>query len=214
MSLGIALLLVVLLGYFSNWINWRFLNFRIMHGLYYIGAFVHESSHALMCLFTRAKIREYVIFSEQPHVTYERSRFSFIGDMLISSAPVFGGLFFLFLLNVVLFDKAITIPIPEATVAGLLLSPLRIFASMHVFEWQSLVMLMLFLNVGAMLGPSIQDMKNMWLMLIVLFFVHIPSLLGFGLIALSLVLANIYLQLILILLARLLSWSVGLIRGV
>jgi hypothetical protein len=63
---------------------------------------------------------------------------------------------------------------------------------------ESLVMLLLLINVGAMIGPSLQDMKNMWFMLLLLFFVRIPALTEFGLIALSLILANILLQIVLI----------------
>ncbi|HXK37514.1 MAG TPA: hypothetical protein VJ579_00385 [Candidatus Paceibacterota bacterium] len=198
MSLGTILILIVLAGYVSNWLNWRYLNYRLTHYLYYIGAFVHESSHALLCLLTFAKIEEFVVFSEQPHVAYHKSKIPFIGNMLISSAPVFGGLLFLFLLNHFVFGSFFTPVVPDADTRSILMAPLSLLLQLDVFHWQSYAMLLLLLNVGAMIGPSIQDMKNMWFLLILLFFVEIPEFMTFGLVALGLILANILLQILLI----------------
>lgn len=194
MSLGMILVLVVLLGYLSNWLNWRFLNYRLTHYLYYIGAFVHESSHALACVLTGAKIQEFTVFSPQPHVIYRPSKIHFVGNLLISSAPVFGGLLFLYLLNHFAFNGYFAIVPPEATFEGILWSPFSLLSELRIFHVESLVMLLLLINVGAMIGPSLQDMKNMWFMLLLLFFVRISTLTQFGLVALSLILANIVLQ--------------------
>lgn len=200
MSLGMILVLVVLLGYLSNWLNWRFLNYRLTHYLYYIGAFVHESSHAIACVLTGARIEEFSVFSPQPHVRYRPSKLPFVGNLLISSAPVFGGMLFLYLLNHFAFNEYFAIEVPALSLQGIVLSPLHLLAELRIFHVESLVMLLLLINVGAMIGPSIQDMKNMWFMLLLLFLVRIPTLTGFGLIALSLILANILLQLLLIIL--------------
>jgi len=59
-------------------------------------------------------------------------------------------------------------------------------------------MALLLLNSGAMLGPSLQDIKNMWLVLIILFFIKIPFLAEIGLAAAALIAANICVQAILI----------------
>lgn len=40
---------------------------------------------------------------------------------------------------------------------------------MNPIHWQSWVLLFLLVNVGAMLGPSFQDMKNIWPALIIFF---------------------------------------------
>lgn len=198
MSLGIVLILIVLAGYVSNWLNWRYLNYRLTHLLYYIGAFVHESSHALLCIFTLAKVEEFTVFSSQPHVLYRKSKIPFIGNVLISSAPIFGGLLFLYLLNQFLFGNFFAMLTPQANVQSILLSPFSLLGQIGIFHWQSLVMLLLLVNVGAMIGPSLQDMKNMWFFLILLFFVHVPALMDFGLMALALILTNILLQLLLV----------------
>ena len=55
-------------------------------------------------------------------------------------------------------------------------------------------MVLLLFNAGAMLGPSTQDLKNVWPILILLFFINSPALAGLGLAALGLILANIMMQ--------------------
>ena len=58
MNLGVIIILIAAFGYLSNTLNWRYLNFGVIRFLYYIGALVHETSHAVLCIFTGAKIRE------------------------------------------------------------------------------------------------------------------------------------------------------------
>ncbi|MFA6158584.1 MAG: hypothetical protein WC763_03095 [Candidatus Paceibacterota bacterium] len=194
MSLGLVILLIVIFGYASNWLNWRYLNHRIVRLSYYVGTFVHESSHALLCLATGARVVEFKVFSSEPHVVHGTPKLPLIGKPLISSAPIFGGLLFLFLVNHFLFKDAFA-----------LTDPLGLLAQIRPWEWQSWVMILLFLNVGAMLGPSIQDMKNVWPVLILLFFVSSPLLVGLGAVALNLIFVNIAIQLALIVLMKIIS---------
>ncbi|MEI7513499.1 MAG: M50 family metallopeptidase [bacterium] len=198
MNLGLVIILVVIFGYISNWINWRYLNFKITQYLYYIGAFVHESSHAILCLLTGAKISEFQVFSSQPHVTHTKSKIPFVGGFLISSAPIFGGLFFLYIINHFALNDRFSMNYFYNDWLSTLLQPIKLIAQMK-FEWQSLIMILLLLNVGAMLGPSIQDIKNIWPMIILSFFVPSSFLINFCLIALSLILLNILIQICLIL---------------
>ncbi len=198
MNLGLVIILVVLFGYISNWLNWRYLNFKITQYLYYIGAFVHEGSHAILCLLTGAKVREFKFFTSQPHVIHTKSKIPLVGSFLISSAPIFGGLFFLFLVNkFVLGDSFVIKPFTDNW-KDTLLEPLKLVAQMDLFKWQSWVMILLLLNVGAMIGPSIQDIKNAWPIIILAFFVPSSFLINFCLIALSLILLNILIQIFLI----------------
>ena len=67
-------------------------------------------------------------------------------------------------------------------------------------------MVLLSFNAGAMLGPSIQDLKNVWPVLIILFFVGSPLLAGLGLTALSLIFVNIAIQIAAIVLYFLYYW--------
>jgi len=197
MSLGLIILLIVIFGYISNWLNWRYLNYKITHYLYYIGAFVHESSHALLCIVTGAKIEEFKVFVAQPHVVHGKSKFAFIGNLLISSAPIFGGLLFLFLVNHFVLGNFFTFNSIDLTSwQNVFHGPLNLIMQMNPIHWQSWVLLLLLVNVGAMLGPSFQDIKNIWLTLIILFFIQSYALENIGLIALNLILVNILIQVV------------------
>lgn len=203
-NLGAVILLITVLGYISNWLNWRFLNYSVTHLLYYVGAFVHESSHAILCILTGARIEEFRVFSRQPHVVSTESRLPFIGEVLINIAPIIGGLSFLFLINTYILKGYFVIPqftawssIPHASWA--------LLSQINLLEWQSWVMLLLFVNVGAMLGPSFRDLRNIWAALIVLCFIHSPLLAALGLLAVSLIAINIIIQGALILVIALIS---------
>jgi hypothetical protein len=187
--LGVVIILITAAGYVSNELNWRFLNYRITRMLYYVGAFVHETSHAVLCVLTGAKIEEFKVFSSQPHVLHRKSKIPFLGELLISAAPIAGGLLFLFLVNHYLLGNYFA-------VSRGFTEPLTLLRQINLLQWQSWVMIFLFFNVGAMLGPSTQDLKNIWPLLIVLLFVSSAFLVNFGLVALSLILVNIVIQVI------------------
>jgi hypothetical protein len=209
MSLGIVIILITAFGYFSNTLNWRYLNFGVIRLLYYIGALVHETSHAVLCIFTGAKIREFTVFAEQPRVMHERSKLPVVGELLISAAPIAGGLLFLFLVNHYLLGNYF---MPPRAVANwhswksLAAVALGFLAQINVLQWQSWVMILLLFNVGAMLGPSTQDLKNVWPVLILLLFINYAPIAGLGLVALGLILANILLQIVAIVLLRLVQF--------
>lgn len=205
MTLGIIILLIVVVGFVSNWLNGRYLNFKITHYLYYIGAFVHETSHAIMCKLTGAKIQEYSVFSEQPHVTHTRSRLPIVGGILISSAPIFGGILFLFLINYFLPSINISIIHSVSDWKEILLLPIELIKSVNIFSWHGLVLLLLLINSGAMIGPSLQDMKNIWVVFIPFLFFSIPYVNDLCFTAFIIILANIYIQIVIILLIKCLN---------
>ena len=203
MTLGFIIILIVAFGYASNWLNWKYLNYRFTHFMYYVGAFVHESSHALLCLLTSAKIEEFKVFSSQPHVTHYKSKWPIIGSLLISSAPIYGGLFFIFLINHFVLHDHFVIQHLGNHWNDTLIQARNFIMQIRPWEWQSWVMFALFLNIGAMLGPSFQDIKNIWPLLILICFVESPTLTHLGLIALSLIFVNIFIQLILVAILKL-----------
>ena len=54
------------------------------------GVVLHECSHIIGCLLTGAQIRNIVLFSKDGgSVTYSRPRLPYIGDVIISTAPLF-----------------------------------------------------------------------------------------------------------------------------
>ena len=207
MNLGIIVILITAIGYISNQLNWRYLNFKVTHLLYYIGALVHETSHMILCILTMAKVKEFVVFSSQPHVTHQKSKIPIIGEVLISFAPIAGGLFFLFLINRYILRNYFVIP-SFVNWQDLLTGAEKILNQINIFEWKSWIMILLFFNVGAMIGPSTQDLKNVWPILIFFFFVKSPFLIQFGLMAICLILINIILQLISIFLSKILTVKV------
>ena len=214
-NLGIVVVLIAAFGYVSNFLNWRYLNFGIIRSLYYIGAVVHETSHAVICVLTGAKIEEFVIFSNQPHVTHRKSRLPLIGEPLISFAPIVGGLLFLFLVNRYLLGGYFAFAATWPKFSNwhdwwsVLLVPLALLKQIHLLQWQSWVMILLSFNAGAMLGPSPRDLKNVWLVLIILFFVPLfqltSPLVDMGLAALSLIVVNIFLQIVVIVVSKIIA---------
>ena len=209
MSLGIVIVLITAFGYVSNTLNWRYLNYRVIRFLYYIGALVHETSHAILCILTGATIEEFTVFSDQPRVVHRKSKLPLLGEPLISIAPIAGGLLFLFLVNHYLLGNYFMPPqiADWHNWKSVLAAPLGFLAQINLLQWQSWVMIFLLFNAGAMLGPSTQDLKNVWPMLVILLFISYPPFATFGLMALSLIIANIALQLIVIILLFLLRRS-------
>lgn len=215
-NLGSVILLVVIFGYVSNFLNWRYLNYGVVRFLYYIGALVHEISHAILCVLTGAKIEEFTIFSDQPHVTHRKSRLPLLGELLISSAPIFGGLFFLFLVNHYLLGNHFAASLPQFSSwhdwRSIIASPLGLLMQINLLQWQSWVMILLFFNVGAMIGPSLQDLKNAWPMVAILFFVPLSwithPLIGIGFSALEMIALNIILQVFAIIFFKIVAWVI------
>ncbi|MFW0838108.1 MAG: hypothetical protein ACKKL5_03850 [Candidatus Komeilibacteria bacterium] len=197
MSLGLLIIFITIIGYISNWLNGRWLNWSITRWLYYLGAVIHETSHVILCIVTGAKITEFKIFTSQPHVTHGRPRLPWIGQMIISLAPLIGGLTFIYIINKYLLQnywQYLSInnfaQIPD-TIWHLL-------SQINILEWQSWLTIILLLNIGAMIGPSTKDLKNIWPALILLLFVNWPPLLSIAFFIFTLICLNILIQLILI----------------
>ncbi len=98
-NIGVIVIAITALGYVSNFLNWRFLDYAPIRALYYVGALVHETSHAIACILTGARIEQFTVFSNQPQVVHRKSRLPILGELIISAAPIAGGLLFLFLVN-------------------------------------------------------------------------------------------------------------------
>ena len=196
-TIGIVIIAISLFGYISNWLNWRFLNYKLNYLIYYLGAFVHESSHAILCLLTGAKVSEYKVFVRQPHVTYSNSKLPLIGNLLISIAPIFGGLTLLFFANKYFFTSQYIMP--EFSSWKFFWNDfLMLLKQINLADWKNLITIFLFLNIGAMIGPSWQDLKNVWFLIIILVFIPWALFTQLGLLALSLILINIIFQIFLI----------------
>jgi len=208
MNLGILIILIALLGYISNWLNWRYLNYSVVRLLFYVGAFLHELSHVIFCRLTGATITGGNIFSRKPHVIHSKPALPLIGQLLISLAPIIGGLLFLFLINKYYLVNYFEIP-QFSDWQSVLIAPLNLLSQINLLGWQSWLMILLFLNIGAMIGPSLQDLKNIWPIMIILLFIKCSPLLSLSLLVIILILTNIIIQIILILVIRYLSRREG-----
>jgi len=197
MNFGVLIVLATILGYVANWINWRFLNYRLVRLLYFVGAFVHETSHAILCVLTGARILEFKIFSRQPSVTYSKPRLRLIGEPLISLAPIIGGLLFFYLINEYLIAGYFQVP-AVASPKDALMSPFALLGQINLIHWQSWLMILLFLNAGAMIGPSVRDLKNIWPILIIFFLISSTIFDNLLFLVFGLILTNILIQIILI----------------
>ena len=145
-TIGILIIIVSVLGYTSNWLNWRFLNYKINHLLYYLGAFVHETSHAILCLLTGAKISQYKVFTEQPRVVYSKPRLPVIGNLLISIAPMFGGLALLFFVNKYLLINEYSMPL-FSNWKFFLSDFLRFLKQIDLTQWKNFIILFIIMLV-------------------------------------------------------------------
>lgn len=207
MNLAYVLILITILAYVSNWINWRFLNSRLNQFLYYIGSLVHESSHAIICFLTGAKIQEFRVFSQKPHVTHTKSKIPIVGQALISTAPIAGGLLFLYLLDhyigSILYGSHTNIDLLSIDqLSDFLVQTVNIFTHIDWLAWQTWIFIMLTLNMGAMLGPSARDLKNMWPAVIASFFIQSPSIISLGLNVIWLILIGIAIQITLVVIIK------------
>ena len=196
-TIGVIIIAVSFFGYISNWINWKFLNYKINHWIYYLGAFVHESSHAILCILTGAKIHQYKVFAEQPMVSYSKPKIPIIGNLLISIAPMFGGLAILFFVNKYFLLNQYTMP--AFSHWQFFLNDFWIFLKqIDLTNWKNILTIFLLLNIGATIAPSRQDLKNVWILILILVFISWSLFNPLGLFALALILMNIIFQIILV----------------
>jgi hypothetical protein len=134
------------------------------------GVILHECSHIIGCLITGARIRNVVLFAKEGgFVTYSRPLIPYIGDVIISTAP-------LFLLPLALsfitwvfatFLGCVFPAFPVTSVSPEILMDLAIaifntFSDNLVTRFNGWFLLYLYLTLSLVLSvaPSTQDMKN------------------------------------------------------
>jgi len=196
-TIGIIIIIISALGYVSNWLNWRFLNYKINYWLYYLGAFVHESSHALVAFLVGAKVHKYKVLVAQPQVTYSDPKLKIFGNLLISVAPILGGLAFMFFINKYFLANQFIMP-AFSNWKFFIHDFLKFIKQINLTKWQDLVSIFLFLNMGAMIGPSWQDLKNVWILIIILVFIPWPFFAHLGLLATAFILTGVIFQFVLV----------------
>jgi len=165
---GIAVICIsVMLDYlWADVVPLRFLYFVIRAP----GVVVHELSHALGCVLTGAKITDIVLFSKEGgSVTYTRPQIPVLGDVIISSAPLFciplvlTGLTWVFSSYL----GCTFPPFPQSidsagTLHMLALAVIDLFMQNLVAAFHPWFFLYLYLTLSLVLSvaPSSRDMKN------------------------------------------------------
>jgi len=134
------------------------------------GVIVHECSHILGCLITGAKVKKVVFFSENGgSVTYTSSKIPYLGDVVISTAPLFciplvlAGCTWVFsqYLGCVSPPPPMGVDSTDA-LFGLCIGIIGMFTRNLIVQFNPwfLVYLYLTLTLVLSLAPSAQDMKN------------------------------------------------------
>jgi hypothetical protein len=134
------------------------------------GVIVHECSHILGCIITGAKIKNVVYFSERGgSVTYTSSKIPYIGDVVISTAPlvcipiVLAGLTWVFsqYLGCVFPPMPVAVNSMDA-LYGLVITIAILFTQNLIVRFNPWFIVYLYLTVTLVLSlaPSAQDMKN------------------------------------------------------
>jgi hypothetical protein len=134
------------------------------------GVIVHECSHILGCIITGGKIKNVVFFSERGgSVTYTSSKIPYIGDVVISTAPlvcipiVLAGLTWVFsqYLGCVFPPMPVAVNSMDA-LYGLVITIAILFTQNLIVRFNPWFIVYLYLTVTLVLSlaPSAQDMKN------------------------------------------------------
>ncbi|HBV02337.1 MAG TPA: hypothetical protein DEB69_02850 [Candidatus Komeilibacteria bacterium] len=165
MTIGFYLIVILVLGYCSVNLRER-LNLAWLKPLTWLGIFIHESSHALACIITGGRVTGFQVNARAGAVSHYQAKVPVIGPMLIAIAPILGGLAAIGLLNH--FWLQTSLGVSSASIWLTFLDVVRSFNFLTLSAWALIVLL---LNVGVMLGPSVQDLKNIWPLVILSFFI-------------------------------------------
>ena len=134
------------------------------------GVIVHECSHILGCLFTGAKVKKVVFFSEEGgSVTYTHPKIPFLGDVVINTAPLFciplvlAGCTWIFSVFFGCWFPPIPVRVDSAdALFGLCTGVIGMFTQNLILRFNPWFLLYLYLTLTLVLSvaPSTQDVKN------------------------------------------------------
>ncbi len=157
---------------------------RKYEAILFPGVIIHEFSHALGCLITGARIKSIKLFSSSgSYVAHTKAKIPIIGDMLISFAPVVGGILFVYLLTLIFnYDLAQLDLFKESFQESLfqLIKGAVSFSVNYYNQWQFWLFSYLTLSTIISLIPSKQDFKNSAISSLIIFLI-LSSLIYFDL---------------------------------
>ena len=161
-SIVYLILLLILIEILSTFYARYLLQFKILRYLIFPGIFFHELCHYLACKITLAKVDKFSFGWREGEVVHSPSPIPFIGGLIISLAPLAGGIIALYYLFFWLSGWSIG----AADVVSNIATVSKIFGSINFFSWQFALFVYLALNLLAVVSPSRQDYKNIILGLI------------------------------------------------
>jgi hypothetical protein len=192
MTIGFYIIIILILGYFTVYLRENWLRVKWLKPLTWLGIFIHEACHALASIITGGKVASIRVTSTEGSVSHYPSKIPVIGPILIALAPLFGGLALLGLVDHFWLKTGVNLDSSSISQAFV-----SFFSNLKLFSWQALVWLAICLNIGVMLGPSKQDLKNIWLIVLVSFFIYNQAIANIFILAIVLIIINLLLFMVL-----------------
>ncbi len=171
-----------------------------MKPLTWLGIFIHESSHALFCILTGGRVTGFRVTSTVGYVTHYRPKVPILGPMLTAIGPMIVGLVVVGILNYFWLETSLAINTPNIWE-----NLIAIASGLNLLTWQAWVLLVIFLNIGVMLGPSVADLKTIWPLIAASFFINSEGLAQVLALVIAMIIVNIILFLVILLLKKLLT---------
>ncbi|MCX6785654.1 MAG: M50 family metallopeptidase [Candidatus Komeilibacteria bacterium] len=194
MTIGIYIIIILALGYISVYIRERWLNLKWMMPLTWLGIFIHESAHALACVISGGQVTGFRVTSREGYVTHYRPKVPVIGPMVTAIAPMIFGLIIMGILNHFWLKTSLGI-----TSINIWDNFVKVVSNLNPLTWSGWILLIIFLNIGVMMGPSVEDLKNIWPLVLLSFFIHSESLAKILALVIALIIVNILLFLLILL---------------
>lgn len=200
MTIGIYILIILALGYISVYIRERWLNLKWIRPFTWLGIFIHESCHAIACVITGGQVTGFRVTSREGYITHFRPKVPIIGPMVTAIAPMLGSLIIMGILNHFWLKTSLGI-----SSINIWETFLKVGANFNPFTWQAWVLLIIFLNIGVMMGPSIDDLKSIWPLALISFLIKSESLAKMLALIIVMIGINILLFLLILLIRKLLN---------
>lgn len=168
-KLSLLLLSIIILSFVINFL----LSNTILGVGYRIfvapGIILHELAHALLCFFTGAKITKISFFDKKGgEVKHGPSKIPVIGQFLISMAPFFFGAAAIYFISEKMGIKGVDLDNIKLTKEGISASIIYLYRSIDYRNIFTFASLYLVTSIAVTMTPSLQDLRNIMLSVIVL----------------------------------------------
>lgn len=172
----ITVAVVLALSYALNYLLSRMLKAGQYKIVIAPGVIIHELSHAAAAILTGAQIQKIKLFgSSGGHVVHTQSRIPIAGQAIISFAPLFGATLTLYILGKLLVPELIQLDFSKIgfdiiSLKNLLITTKNNLTQLKFTHWQTWIFIYALLSLTASMAPSLTDLRNTLLGLVVLYF--------------------------------------------